>query len=124
MVKTRVWIIVIAAILLLSAAALVYVNAQRPAGHIAKVYVDGEVVLTVDLDAVTAPEEHTFYYNEGWNTVTVEPGRICVSEADCPDGVCVDTGWLPGAARPIVCLPHHLVIELTDADDAIDAVSQ
>ena len=48
----------------------------------------------------------------GSNTVQVEKGRIRVSEADCPDQICVNQGWISGGAVPIVCLPHRLMIEI------------
>ncbi|MBR4895991.1 MAG: NusG domain II-containing protein, partial [Clostridia bacterium] len=56
----------------------------------------------------------------GENTVRVETGRIRIVSADCPDKICVDTGWISDSAAPIVCLPHRLVIRLEEgpADDA------
>ena len=48
----------------------------------------------------------------------VEPGAISVTEADCPDGICVRQGKLTTAGVPIVCMPHRLVIEIYG--DAID----
>ena len=54
----------------------------------------------------------------GHNTVHVEPGAISVTEADCPDGICVRQGKLTTAGVPIVCMPHRLVIEIYG--DAID----
>ena len=45
-------------------------------------------------------------------------GAISVTEADCPDGICVRQGKLTTAGVPIVCMPHRLVIEIYG--DAID----
>ncbi len=39
-------------------------------------------------------------------------GRIAVTQSDCPGGDCMQTGWQDGG-RPIVCLPHRLVIQFT-----------
>ena len=58
----------------------------------------------------------------GYNIVEVEPGRIRVSEADCPDQVCVRQGWIATSAAPVVCLPHGLVIEITGGESEVDAV--
>ena len=61
----------------------------------------------------------------GSNTILVQPGRICVSEADCPDRICVYQGWLTDDPIPIVCLPHRLVIALKDPTQAgSDTVSR
>ncbi len=51
--------------------------------------------------------------------IRVEPGRIAVTAADCPDKVCVDAGWRSDSASPIVCLPHRLVIRI-EKDAAAD----
>lgn len=124
MIKTRSWIIGIAALLLLSAAAMLWTGGQTD-GRIANIYVDGQCVRSIELDALTARETFTVPGRQGYNVVCAEPGRICVLEADCPDQICVRAGWLHDSAAPIVCLPHRLVIQLEDAPAAqIDAVSQ
>lgn len=50
----------------------------------------------------------------GGNTLRIEPGRICVVRADCPDQTCVNMGWLSHGAMPVVCLPHRIVIRLEE----------
>lgn len=58
---------------------------------------------------------HT-YTDEGVTyTVEVQPGRIRMVEIDCPDGICVKTGWVDGGT-PIVCLPNRLIIEVKGGD--------
>ena len=81
------------------------------------VYLDGELVRTIDLSQVE--EGYTFSVDSsaGTNTIQVEPGRIRVSRADCPDQVCVGQGWISTSAAPIVCLPHRLVIQIGSAQD-------
>ena len=78
----------------------------------ATVYVDGVPVRSIDLAAVTESYSFTVEAVGGVNEITVEPGRIRVSHADCPEGVCVASGWLEKGSVPIVCLPHRLVISL------------
>ena len=43
----------------------------------------------------------------------IKDHMIHVKSADCPDKICVDTGWIGGDRKsvPIVCLPNRLVIE-------------
>ena len=54
----------------------------------------------------------------GKNTILVEPGRICVTEAECPDHVCIQMGWLSSEhPTPIVCLPNEVVIMLSDSTE-------
>jgi len=62
-------------------------------------------------------------FSEGFNVLEVERGRIRVSKADCPDGICIRQGWRSGGLMPIVCLPNRMVVtfEGGDAGDNIDA---
>lgn len=118
----------IAAVLFLSAAAALVLHSRPASGSVANIYLDGECVRSVDLSAVKEEEAFTVACDEGVNTILAAPGRICVSEADCPDQVCVASGWLSDSAAPIVCLPHRLVIRLEAAEDGpegqIDGVSK
>ena len=121
--STRFWVAVTAAVLALAALAAVLVHVLAPAGTVAEITVDGQVVERIDLSRVT--EGYSFPVEGPWgsNTVEVEPGRIRVSAADCPDQVCVRQGWVSDSASPIVCLPHRLVIQLTGGESGVDAVS-
>lgn len=62
----------------------------------------------------------------GTNVVEVQSGKVRVSEADCPNQDCVDQGWISSAGQQIVCLPHKLVVNITDKDaaSAYDVVGQ
>ena len=77
------------------------------------------------------PEEQQSLINaldaSGVNVVAVEPGRIRVAEADCPDEVCVHTGWIDGPATPIACVPHGLTVTVAREGgdgDGLDAVAR
>ncbi len=55
----------------------------------------------------------------------IEPGRIRVLEADCPDKVCVTTGWLSRPGQMAACVPGRLLVRVVQADDPdVDVVSQ
>ena len=127
MKKTSFWVILIAAVALLSAAALAWQHFSANADKlIANVYLDGECVRSIDLNKLTEPETCTVSGPVGENVITAEPGRICVSHADCPDQVCVNMGWRSDGKMPIVCLPNRLVIEIEDSaqdtENPIDGV--
>ena len=57
------------------------------------------------------------------NTILVEPGRIRVSEADCPDQICVHQGFISDGTTPIVCLPNKLIIQIIGGGEALDAAA-
>ncbi|HEY8531900.1 MAG TPA: Gx transporter family protein [Limnochorda sp.] len=53
------------------------------------------------------------------------PGRVRVRTADCPDQVCVLTGWISRTGQSIVCLPGRTVIRVAGGPELpYDAVTQ
>ena len=124
MLKTRTWIVLIAAVAAVLALLSWLLLTNRREGTVVEVVQDGVVLQEIDLSAVRG--EYSFdvqWPGGGSNTVCVEPGRICVSEADCPDKICIAQGWLTDEAMPIVCLPHRLIIHVKDAGQ-LDAVAR
>lgn len=117
---------VILLLLVLVGAACAAFLVLRPAGEgtLARVTVDGELVEEIDLSAVTQPYTFTVEGPGGFsNTIQVEPGRIRVLEAGCPDQVCVRQGYISDGTVPIVCLPNQLVIEITGGGEHLDAAA-
>ncbi len=53
----------------------------------------------------------------GENTIVVEGGTVRVSEANCPNLDCVHQGEISNAGQQIVCLPHKLVVSITDGSN-------
>lgn len=81
-------------------------------GRMARISLDGEVYEEIDLNAVVLPYDITIETELGYNIIHVEHGAISVTEADCPDQICVHQGKITGSMVPIACLPHRLVIEI------------
>lgn len=112
--STKFWILLLGGVLAAAVAASVWVLRSGVDGTVANVYQDGACIRTIDLSAVTEPYSFTVSWGDGgYNVVSVEPGRIRVAEADCPDQVCVRQGWISNSVAPVACLPHKLVIELS-----------
>ena len=123
MKKTRFWILLIVLLLALCIFAAVMQFAKRESGT-AEIWLDGELLQTIDLTAVKEPYTFEVVGKRCTNLVEVEQGRIRVKEADCPDQVCVRQSWIADSATPVVCLPNGLVIEITGTEDGPDAVVQ
>ena len=89
----------------------------------ALVYSNGKLIREINLDEVN--ESYSFRVeseNGGYNIINVENGKIYVSEASCPDKVCIRTGKISSSAVPIACLPNKLVIEIKDKYGKTDLV--
>ena len=119
MLKTRHAIAAVTVLLLLCAAvSLLLLRPGRPADT-ASIVLDGVCIRTIDLR--TAPDqEFTVESDYGSNTVSIESGRLHITAADCPDQICVRSGWLTQTGLPLVCLPHRLVITLDAAAQTAD----
>lgn len=86
----------------------------KPKSNIVNITQDGTLLYTLDL---SKEKDRTFTveYKGRKNTVEIKDGRIRMLEGECPDHICVDTGWLEDV--PIVCLPNRLVIDHADKTD-------
>ena len=93
----------------------------RPGSGNAEVMQDGRVLYTFSLEREKERVIRVEYAGS-YNLIEIKDGRIRVLEADCPDQICVDMGWLDSAA-PIVCLPNRLVIRFTDGEELPDAAA-
>ena len=121
MMKQKVWLFGICAVLLLAGIVGSILVLRRPDTGMVEIVQDGEVLYRLDL----AAEEDRILeveYEGRINRIEIRDHQIHVLEADCPDQVCVNMGWLDSAA-PIVCLPNHLVIQFTEGSDSLDAVA-
>lgn len=121
MKSTKIWFVLLAIILAIGIIGSVLAF-QKSESSIVEIVQDGELLYRLDLSAYKEREIIEIAYNGGKNTVLIESGKICMSHADCPDQTCVKMGWLRSSALPIVCLPHHLVIQFADHSDAVDGV--
>lgn len=105
--KTRTWILLLSGLLVLSLAAAFLISRPGEAAAFAQITSDGQVIATVDLHV---DQELTVQTPQGGeNVITVRDGSIAVTQANCPDGYCMDRGYCSGGTQ-IVCLPNRLVI--------------
>jgi hypothetical protein len=124
LIRTRTWIVILSVLAAVLAAASALLLSAGSGSRVAQLIRDGEVIEEIDLSRVASEYSFTVTSEDGgYNIVTVRPGAIRVTEADCPDKICVEMGWLSDQAAPIVCLPHRLMIRLKGSADT-DAVSQ
>lgn len=90
------------------------------ADPVAEIRVSGEVVRRVPLSQDC---EFTVECGNGSNTIRISDGKVAVTEADCPDKVCVNTGAISGGMVPIICLPHQLEVVVVSGTEEADAVA-
>ena len=124
MKKPALIILILLVLAAVGAAIFLLFPRDNDGGTIARITLDGAVVAEIDLSRQTAPDPMTVKGKSGLtNTILVEPGRIRVDKADCPDQICVHQGFIDNGTVPIVCLPNKLIIEITGGGDGLDAAT-
>ena len=113
-------ILLIAVLLVVAAAVWLAVTLTRTDGAYARVEVDGEIVMTLpldkDADVVIGEGERT-------NRLIIKDGAAYVTDASCPDHLCVKQGEARFSGETIVCLPNKFVVTIVGGEDGeIDMV--
>ena len=116
--KTRADLIVIAALLLLGGLLYFVMHANREEGGVAVVRVDG-----VETERHLLSVEGTFPLNGGTNILVISGGQAWLSEANCPDHICVKQGKIHYTGQVITCLPNRLTVTVEGGEsNGVDLV--
>ncbi len=117
--KRRADLIVIASLLLLALVLYLILGALRTVGGEVVVRVDG---VETERHALTA--DGTYPLNGGSNILVIEGGQAWISEANCPDLLCVHQGKIRYTGQSIICLPNRLTVTVEGGvDDGVDFVT-
>lgn len=111
--KIRNDIILIASLLLVAIISLIVILSTRTKAHLtAKVYVQNDIVETIDLSK-KEEKDYTVHGLNGDLIIHTRNGEICVSKSNCPHQDCVKMGYVGTSNRPIVCAYNavYIVIE-------------
>ena len=116
--------IILIAVVLLAAAFVFSWSASKKSeeGGEVIVYVDGKENATYSLDE---KGEYLIKTEHGKNLLVIKDGKADVTEADCPDKLCVKQNQISKNGETIVCLPHKVVVEVVSSKEAqFDAISR
>jgi len=113
---------------IIAVAAVIYIltgsmkTKEPDAYRIAVIRHNNAIIREIDLDCVNEPYtmEITGVYK---NIILIEKGRIRYLESDCPNKVCVNTGWLEKPGDTAVCIPNRTFIKIEGEKNKIDGVA-
>ena len=105
--KTRWWIALFAVLAAVCIVGGIFLLMPGSGAAAVEVYSDGKLLYTLLLHVDTQMEVKL---GSGTNVVTVQDGKAAVTQANCPDGYCMQRGFCDGGAQ-IVCLPNRLVLK-------------
>lgn len=114
--KIRADILIIAAFLAVGAVLALCLLFGAKKGNVVQVRVDGEIVKEFSLSENTSYEIQGV--NNGRNLLRIEDGKAEVTEASCPDGLCINMGQIDKVGQSIVCLPNKVVVEIVAGDES------
>ena len=112
------WAAIGIVIVLAVAVLLCFLPGNKAPSSQAVIYLNGELVRTVDLS-----KDQIFVISDRYhNVIQVSDGKISVVESDCPGQDCVHSGSISTLGRILVCLPNGLEIRITSAEADVDFV--
>ena len=114
-------LLLVGALLLIALALLLFTrwkNGQEE-GAVAVVSINGEEAGRYPLS-----KNGVFPLNGGTNILVIEAGEAWVSEADCPDQICMGMGRISKNAEFIACLPNRVLIVIEGGEETgLDATA-
>lgn len=88
----------------------IFYAANKKAAKQVLVTVDGQAVATLDLNRDT--DMIINGYGGSTDHLVIKDGYASITEASCPDKVCVRTGKIHKTGELIVCLPNRVVVSV------------
>lgn len=96
---------------------------HRQNGDMVRITVDGVVQGTYSLEK----DNEIAITGDGWtNNLVIKNGYADMTEADCPDKICVNHVKISQVGESIVCLPHKVVVEIVgekQKDNQFDVIA-
>lgn len=115
-------LILLAAVVIVAALIWGFTLLTQSEGAYAVVTVDGEVFGTYPLDTDT---EVRIGDDEHYNILVIKDGTAEITEASCPDKLCVKQGKAEYDGQSIICLPNKVVVEIKGGEKSeYDAVAK
>ncbi len=95
----------------------------RPSGNkpaMLEVRQNGSLLMTFPLtDNITKTIEDK---NGSKNVFTIQDGIVTMTEANCGDHTCIQTGKIANTGESIVCLPHRLVLQIVSEQESDELI--
>lgn len=122
--KSDIWLML--AILVFSVSVYrLYLFSQESAGKaVCRILCEGKTAMIVSL-----VEDRTFSLPQYPQILfEIKDGGICFQTSNCPDKICVRSGYIYLPGQSAVCLPNHVIIRLESSDgktppDGVDTIA-
>lgn len=112
-------VIIVAALSFLGA---MYVNRNQLAERV-EIVADGR--LYGEYSLIENQEFDVLDQQGGFNHIVISDGKVMVTDANCPDLLCVKQKSISKKGEAIICLPHKLSVTITEGSEGtIDSIAK
>ncbi len=105
------WIIFL--LILVVTLCLVFIFFPKKTATKARLTIDGEIIKEFDLNQSGIITENFSSYGVDI-TIEIKNGAIRVLNSDCPDKICVHTGYISNITQTAVCMPNKAILEIIE----------
>ncbi len=82
-------------------------------GTMVQIYQDGALIKELPLS-----QNQTVALSGAYQcTVTIQDGKVAITDSNCPGEDCVHTGWIESPGRSIVCIPNRVEVRVKGGSD-------
>lgn len=102
-----------------------YLSQRQPVeeGLTVEIYKFGELYRQMPLSEAAVEEIRVTDAEGRYNVVEIKDGQARVKEANCPNQICVKTGWLSKPGQISFCAPNNLKVIIKGASNGVDATT-
>ena len=97
-------------------ALVVILTTNKKSALIAKVYVQNEIVQTIDLSD-KSERDYVINGKNGEVTIHIHDGSVSVTKSNCPHQDCVNQGEVKDTNHPIICAYNEVYIVIQGESD-------
>lgn len=108
-------IILVISLVILTLVTSIFIYKKQTSNKIyVEVSINGEITNKYSID------ENIEIMLKTGNVLVIKDGNVCISNADCPDGLCVKQGTISKANESIICLPNKLVVRIVEDNTSLN----
>lgn len=113
-------IVFIIAVIVISYGWKVLAFGNSNAQGIATIQIDGKLYGRYDLKSEGNKVIELKLPGDESSAAEFNDGRVRIKDANCPDKICVKTGWISKPGEMIVCLPYRIIIKISGDSENVD----
>lgn len=121
MKKKKIDVIIIFIIIFVAVISLIIINIYyKDTGKTVQIFVKNKLIKELPLN-----KDVTFNIEDGdsYNILLIKDNCVYMTDANCPDKLCIEQGKIKKNGENIICLPHKVIIKVTSDDIQSDKKS-